>query len=85
MISEMNRRLNQVKNNVCAHHLILEGFNLGKSWMANIGVWLRKIVNKENWISKRRLQHKFKILKRTQRLRNRRTRIRKIREYLMQK
>ena len=62
-ISDVNRRLNCVKNNICALRLILEGYNLGQKWMNNIEIWLRKIAEKENWMARKRLQKKLKILK----------------------
>ena len=66
-ISDVNRRLNCVKNNICALRLILEGYNLGQKWMNNIEIWLRKIAEKENWMARKRLQKKLKILKQNKR------------------
>ena len=68
-ISELNRKLNKVKNNICAIRLIIEGFDLGDRWLANTEAWLRKIATKENWLSRRRLQRKFKVLKQQKKLR----------------
>ena len=67
-ISELNRKLNTVKHNICAIRLIIEGYNLGDSWLINTEAWLRKITTKENWLSRRRLQVKLKVLKQYKKL-----------------
>jgi len=62
-ISELNRKLNRVKNNLCATKMIIEGFNLGELWYKNTIRWIEKIAIKENWKSRKCLQKKLKILK----------------------
>ena len=54
-ISELNRKLNRVKNNLCATKMIIEGFNLGELWYKNTIRWIEKIAIKENWKSRKRL------------------------------
>ena len=83
-ISELKRKLNRVKNNLCATKMIIEGFNLGELCYKNTIRWIEKIAIKENWKSRKRLQKKLKILKHDK-LYIKRSRIerKKIKGYLM--